>query len=85
MSPTPEPLQSVDEVIALYDRWGHQHYDDRVSQLDHALQCEALARDDGVVCERVHGCGHLRALGAVTIPTTAEYHDEPRRFEFPYA
>ena len=29
---------SVSEVLALYERWGSDHYDEDLSQLDHALQ-----------------------------------------------
>jgi phosphonate degradation associated HDIG domain protein len=79
VSPNPQPLQSVDEVIGLYRRWGQQHYDDRVSQLDHALQCAALARDAGaddslIAASLLHDIGHLLeldssagALGDLTI------------------
>ena len=37
----------VDEVLALFEAWGPQQYDEEVSQLDHALQTAALARSEG--------------------------------------
>lgn len=54
-------------MVELYERWGHQHYDDRVSQLDHGLQCGALARDAGaddslVAASLLHDIGHLLEL-----------------------
>lgn len=65
--PTVRSFRSVDEVIALYERWGHQRYDDLVSQLDHALQCAALADDAGaddalIVASLLHDIGHLLEL-----------------------
>lgn len=55
---------SVDEIIALYEERGLEHYGERVSQLDHALQCAALARAEGASEELVaaaflHDIGHL--------------------------
>lgn len=65
--PSVRSLRSVDEVIALYQRWGHQRYDDLVSQLDHGLQCAALAAEAGaddalVVASLLHDIGHLIEL-----------------------
>jgi len=58
---------SVDEVVALYRRWGADHYDEDLSQLAHALQTAALARRDGageelVVAALLHDVGHLLEL-----------------------
>lgn len=58
---------SVDEVVALFEAHGRDSYDETVSQLDHALQCAALARRDGapdalVVAALVHDVGHLLVL-----------------------
>lgn len=63
------PAESVDEVLALYERWGHDHYDEVVSQLDHATQTAALAVRDGAPDELVaaallHDVGHLLDLDA---------------------
>jgi predicted HD phosphohydrolase len=65
----PGPATRVDDVLALYDRWGDHRYDEDVAQLDHALQVAALAvragADDAVVAAALlHDVGHLLALGA---------------------
>ena len=38
---------SLDELFELYDRTGHRKYGEDVTGLEHALQCAALAFDDG--------------------------------------
>ena len=58
---------SVAEVVALFDRWGADTYDEDVSQLDHALQTAALAVADGaddalVAAGLLHDVGHLLEL-----------------------
>lgn len=55
---------SIDEVLALYERWGAELYDEELRQLDHALQTAALAREAGapdalVVAALLHDVGHL--------------------------
>ena len=62
-------MTTLAEVDALYGRWGHDAYDELVSQLDHALQCAALARRDGagdalVAAALLHDVGHLLDLDA---------------------
>lgn len=57
----------VDDVLAVLTRWGSVFYDERVSQLDHALQCASLARASGatdelVVAALLHDIGHLLEL-----------------------
>lgn len=66
MTPT---ARTVDEVFELYRRWGAQHYDEALSQTDHALQTAALARADGaddalVAAALLHDVGHLLELDA---------------------
>jgi phosphonate degradation associated HDIG domain protein len=66
---------TVDEVLALYDRWAGGNYDETLSQLDHALQTAALAVDAGagdelVAAALLHDVGHLLDLAA---------HDGARR------
>jgi gamma-butyrobetaine dioxygenase len=61
------PAQDVDEVLAMFERWGTGTYDEEVSQLDHALQTAALARaagaDDALVAAALlHDVGHLLEL-----------------------
>ncbi len=60
---------SVGEIVTLYERYAGDAYDERVSQLDHALQTAALARADGASDELVaaallHDVGHLFHLAA---------------------
>ena len=55
---------SVDEVLALYERYGGRRYDEDLSQLAHAEQTAALARaagstDEVVVAALLHDVGHL--------------------------
>lgn len=55
---------TVDELFALYELKGSQHYGEGITQSEHALQCAALARDDGVrdaliVAALFHDVGHL--------------------------
>ncbi|MCU1361926.1 MAG: putative phosphohydrolase [Ilumatobacteraceae bacterium] len=61
------PVRTVDDVVALYERWGPQLYDDLVSQLDHALQCASFARAGGahdtlIAASLLHDIGHLVEL-----------------------
>jgi phosphonate degradation associated HDIG domain protein len=54
----------MDEIFALYRARGDERYGERVTQLDHALQCAALARSEGapdalVSAALLHDYGHL--------------------------
>jgi phosphonate degradation associated HDIG domain protein len=77
---------SVDEVLDLVRSWGSHRYDEVVSQLDHALQCAALAtaegaRDHLVVAALLHDVGHLLELrtgGAAPGPRSEDRHHEQR-------
>jgi phosphonate degradation associated HDIG domain protein len=58
---------SVAEVLALYEWWGPERYDEEVTQLEHALQTAALAKAAGaddalVVAALLHDVGHLLEL-----------------------
>ena len=60
---------SVDEVLDLYRRWGAEHYDEVLSQTDHAIQTAALAVAEGadeelVAAALLHDVGHLLELEA---------------------
>ena len=60
---------TVSDVLTLFDRFGRDHYDEEISQLDHALQTAALAAADGateelVVAALLHDVGHLLELQA---------------------
>jgi gamma-butyrobetaine dioxygenase len=55
---------SIGGVLALYERWGAERYDEELRQLDHALQTAALARqadapDTLVAAALLHDVGHL--------------------------
>jgi phosphonate degradation associated HDIG domain protein len=54
-------------VLALYDEWGSEHYDEDVAQLDHALQTAAWATragasDELIAAALLHDVGHLLFL-----------------------
>lgn len=58
---------SLDEVLALYDAWGTQLYDEEIRQVDHALQTAALAGRAHappalVAAALLHDVGHLLAM-----------------------
>jgi predicted HD phosphohydrolase len=60
-------VTSVDALLELYERWGSDHYDEELSQLDHALQTAALAEaagatDETVLAALLHDVGHLLDL-----------------------
>jgi phosphonate degradation associated HDIG domain protein len=68
-SHTTRAATSVAEVLDLYRRWGAEHYDEELSQIDHAVQTAALAVDAGAADELVaaallHDVGHLLELEA---------------------
>ncbi len=88
--PTGTPLgptssaTSVDEVLALYRTWGAEHYDEALSQTDHALQTAACAvaeasTDELVAAALLHDVGHLLELeqrsGAGGLPTQDRSHE----------
>lgn len=61
------PASTIDEILDLYETWGTQHYDEEITQLDHALQTAALAHADGatdalVAAALLHDVGHLLVL-----------------------
>jgi phosphonate degradation associated HDIG domain protein len=71
----------IDDVFALYARWGSDHYDEDVSQVDHALQTAAQAvaagaRDELVAAALLHDVGHLLDLEVGGGDTDADLHHE---------
>ncbi|HEY5439595.1 MAG TPA: HD domain-containing protein [Acidimicrobiales bacterium] len=55
---------SVDELFALYEARGHEHYGESITQIEHALQTAALASrarasDTLIVAALFHDVGHL--------------------------
>lgn len=64
-----EPATSVDEVLALYARWGDEGYDEELTQSSHAVQVAAWAEAEGadealVAAALLHDVGHLLAMEA---------------------
>jgi phosphonate degradation associated HDIG domain protein len=58
------PEAAVDEILALFRLRGGERYGERVTQLDHALQCASLAAEAGaadalVAAALLHDYGHL--------------------------
>ena len=74
---------SVDEVLALYERYGDGHYDEELSQLAHAEQTAALAGGAGatdavVAAALLHDVGHLLEVAGRGGPrdrTTDQRHE----------
>ena len=61
------PARHVEEVLALFETWGTEPYDEEVSQNDHARQTAALAEAAGapdalVAAALLHDVGHLLEL-----------------------
>jgi phosphonate degradation associated HDIG domain protein len=61
--------RAIDEVVDLFERWGAEHYDEEISQLDHARQTASRAEADGaddamVAAALLHDVGHLLELAA---------------------
>ena len=62
-------LGSVAEIEVLFAAWGDEHYDEQLSQLEHALQCAALAYESDaspalVAAALLHDIGHLSEMQA---------------------
>jgi len=56
--------QLVEELFAFVEERGQSHYDEDVTQVEHALQCAELARqrglgDEAVTAALLHDVGHL--------------------------
>lgn len=79
----------IDKISDLYAKWGVQKYDEAISQMEHAVQCAALARDAGagddlVIAALLHDIGHLLALevqsGAVNIEIDDRHESTGTRY-----
>lgn len=77
--PRRPPARDLDEVLALYERWGVQHYDEHLSQLAHAAQVAGWAVHEGdddaaVAAALLHDVGHLLVMEdrADGVPITDE-------------
>ena len=67
MSETKNVNEIINEIEAIYSRWGTNKYDEQVSQIEHAVQCAEYARldnasDELVVATLLHDIGHLLEL-----------------------
>ncbi len=72
-----KPATTVQEVVELYEQFGADHYDEALSQLDHAVQTAALADAAGapgalVAAALLHDVGHLVALAEGTVEVGGE-------------
>ena len=66
---------SVDELFELYETTGDRSYGESITQIEHALQCAALARDEDasdalIVAALFHDVGHLAVDVARTSRTS---------------
>lgn len=57
---------TLEELLCLYEEKGSENYGENVTQLDHALQCAALAREAGagenlIAAALLHDVGHMVA------------------------
>jgi len=76
-------FDSIDAILDLFHRWGTDHYDEDITQLDHGLQCAAHARASGgtdalVIAALLHDIGHLidiEAGGTVEHPISQRHED----------
>ena len=67
MSETNSVNEIINEIEAIYSRWGTNKYDEQVSQIEHAVQCAEFARlansdDELIVATLLHDIGHLLEL-----------------------
>ena len=80
------PAASVDEVLALVARWGAEPYDEALPQIEHGLQCAALARGAGAADELVaaallHDVGHLLEVDGAATTDLPDADGRDRRHE----
>lgn len=76
-------FSSIDEILHLFTVRGADHYDEEITQLDHAVQCAAHARAAGgsdalVAAALLHDIGHLidlEAGGTVERPISDRHED----------
>lgn len=72
---------TIDRILDDYDRLGCRQYGERVSQSQHALQCAALAVEDGaaeslIVAALLHDYGHLaESLEDIDRPAADARHE----------
>ena len=57
-------LASLEDIVSLYEKFGHNTYDEAVTQVTHGVQCAECAVRDGapvhlVLAALLHDIGHL--------------------------
>lgn len=75
------PIATVDDVLALFERYGEDTYGENVTQNEHALQCAAIAEADGasdalIVAALLHDIGHLAHLDETGVVADAAVVDD---------
>lgn len=63
--PSARRVDCLEEILTTYHRYGHAHYGENVSELEHALQCATFALRAGepavlIAACLLHDYGHLR-------------------------
>jgi len=76
-----DPSDPVARIVALFERWGSDRYDEAVTQLEHALQCADLAESAGapdvlVAAALLHDLGHLMVLDREQGHVTHDHDDD---------
>jgi phosphonate degradation associated HDIG domain protein len=79
-------LVAVEEIERLYAEHGGQGYGEGVSQVEHALQCAALAKAHGcppslVLAALLHDIGHLFESEAAVVGASRDHRHEARGAE----
>jgi phosphonate degradation associated HDIG domain protein len=55
---------SLDQIFVAFAQYGDRHYGERITQLEHAIQCAVVAAEDGasdslIAASLLHDYGHL--------------------------
>ena len=71
----------INDVISIYAKWGTHTYDEQLSQMDHAIQCAALAQQSGasdnlIIASLLHDIGHLLELESKSGNVNIEIDDK---------
>lgn len=73
-------MESIDDIVGLFERFGDQRYGEEVTQLEHALQAATLAQQSGagihlVAAALLHDVGHFLADGSNRSPAEDLHHE----------
>ena len=71
----------INDIISIYAKWGTHTYDEQLSQMDHAIQCAALAQQSGasdnlIIASLLHDIGHLLELKSKSGNVNIEIDDK---------